>query len=683
MPFVSRFTLYVSCFTLFALTALLVATAPATPRAHGYPRLGMWLPDTWHESITTMARYDFLVLGDWQAEFIPQLQTANPNQLRLVYQAVSEVWYDPDDPSADVLALPHQWFLTQVGSTLTAPINASQTQIAVANVVNADGSATFVVGDTVLIEGETMRVTGINATTKTLTVQRGYVRPASSHAAGTRIAAHITFWPQTWMMNVSTLAPRVVVSPTVGAENWAEYRARQGVQLVGSAAWDGILVDRGEATQSWLIGNSTARTIDPDNSNIIPLDNYAAFDRAWGDGVHAYHSRLRAALGSKPIFVNWGMSNYDLLNGNNFEAFPRDDGSSYSGDWHSTVFGPFDRGSYFDWMTRAQSPNLTMIETYEDDSGPDPDDGSYHNRCIEPGFAPNYRKMRFGLTTALLHDGYFSYEMNTNGHGSLCLMWFDEYDNAGAGRGYLGEPLGSATQAVGALTTPNVVTNGSFESGWSGWNFWADSANGYIATQALDTTTAKHGTTSARVDVTQTPGVDDWRVSLEFAPVSVISGTEYTISFWAKASRDFAIHVWVQQEGTPWIVYGYLTPGSIPTTWQHYELPFVTRGTDSAARLGFSIGAITGTIWLDDVKMQVGSREVWRRDFTHGIALVNATTSPQTLALGGTFQKIRGTQVPTINDGSLASQVTLAPRDGIVLLRPSPLMRAFLPLLAK
>jgi len=50
--------------------------------------------------------------------------------------------------------------------------------------------------EAVLIEGETVWVEAVDKVMKTLTVRRGYVRPASSHAAGTRLAAHITLWPQ-------------------------------------------------------------------------------------------------------------------------------------------------------------------------------------------------------------------------------------------------------------------------------------------------------------------------------------------------------------------------------------------------------------------------------------------------------------------------------------------------------
>ena len=43
--------------------------------------------------------------------------------------------------------------------------------------------------------------------------------------------------------------------------------------------------------------------------------------------------------------------------------------------------------------------------------------------------------MRFGLCTALLGDGFFSYEVSGRGHGALGLLWFDEYDNAGQAAG--------------------------------------------------------------------------------------------------------------------------------------------------------------------------------------------------------------------------------------------------------
>ncbi|MGH8327315.1 MAG: hypothetical protein ACRET2_11175, partial [Steroidobacteraceae bacterium] len=59
---------------------------------------------------------------------------------------------------------------------------------------------------------------------------------------------------------------------------------------------------------------------------------------------------------------------------------------------------------------------------------------------------------------------------------------------------------------------------------------------------------------------------------------------------------------------------------------------------------------------------------------TNGIALVNPKgNGTQTVQLGGTFVKIKGTQDPSVNNGQTVTSVTLNDRDGIILLRQTPL----------
>jgi hypothetical protein len=59
---------------------------------------------------------------------------------------------------------------------------------------------------------------------------------------------------------------------------------------------------------------------------------------------------------------------------------------------------------------------------------------------------------------------------------------------------------------------------------------------------------------------------------------------------------------------------------------------------------------------------------VWRRRFANGMALVNPKgNGAQTVTIGAGYRKILGTQAPTINDGSKVTTVTLADRDGILL----------------
>ncbi|MEK7452563.1 MAG: putative glycoside hydrolase, partial [Patescibacteria group bacterium] len=78
-----------------------------------------------------------------------------------------------------------------------------------------------------------------------------------------------------------------------------------------------------------------------------------------------------------------------------------------------------------------------------------------------------------------------------------------------------------------------------------------------------------------------------------------------------------------------------------------------------------SLGLAKSTITHDLV-----TEKILERQFERGRVLVNATKDEQTISLNGDFEKLRGTQDPTINDGSIVSEVTLASRDGIILLRP-------------
>ena len=61
---------------------------------------------------------------------------------------------------------------------------------------------------------------------------------------------------------------------------------------------------------------------------------------------------------------------------------------------------------------------------------------------------------------------------------------------------------------------------------------------------------------------------------------------------------------------------------------------------------------------------------VWGRDFDKGKAIVNSTNSSQKIRLEGEYEKLHGSQDPTVNDGRIVSTVTIPSQDGIILLRP-------------
>ena len=64
------------------------------------------------------------------------------------------------------------------------------------------------------------------------------------------------------------------------------------------------------------------------------------------------------------------------------------------------------------------------------------------------------------------------------------------------------------------------------------------------------------------------------------------------------------------------------------------------------------------------------STGIWERDFVNGKVVLNATSTAQTIELDGEYEKLHGDQDPLINNGSIVSTLTLASKDGIILLRP-------------
>ncbi len=67
---------------------------------------------------------------------------------------------------------------------------------------------------------------------------------------------------------------------------------------------------------------------------------------------------------------------------------------------------------------------------------------------------------------------------------------------------------------------------------------------------------------------------------------------------------------------------------------------------------------------------------VWRRDFSNAVVLLNAASKEQTINLtDGVYEKIRGQENQTNNGQIIINQITLAPNEGIVLLRKLELLK--------
>ena len=383
-----------------------------------FPRLAAWWPDCGRQPIAQLAKRDWIALQNADADHIAELRAANPSIIVLGTTSGRELNYVLGDynnsRNVELRSASTDWILTQVGSRLTSDITASTTSIPVADVTK------FAVGEMVLVDHELLHVDAIGTASLTVSA-RPTVNPAAAHAVGARIAAVVSAWPGAITFDVSTNCAKADVGH--GLETWNDWNARRGRAIIESADWDGLFVDCLESSPSWMVGGGDVRSIDPLRTNTPVTDGYAAFNAAWSSGAVAYGNELRAAVGSKILIGNGNMRNFNL-NGNVFEDFPRADLAPST--WNLVFTGPwsFPHASYAEWCANTPAVNLTLIQTY--------------------GTATDYKLMRFGLTSALMNDGYF--EMSGTSHAASGLYWFDEYDNAGAGRGYLGRPTGSAVQ---------------------------------------------------------------------------------------------------------------------------------------------------------------------------------------------------------------------------------------------
>jgi hypothetical protein len=86
-------------------------------------------------------------------------------------------------------------------------------------------------------------------------------------------------------------------------------------------------------------------------------------------------------------------------------------------------------------------------------------------------YSPAWQGARYGITAALMNNGYYfadygSYDAETVDN----RRWFDEYDNAGAGVGYLGQPVAGSAGNPQTTAWSNGVWMREFKNGVVLWN---------------------------------------------------------------------------------------------------------------------------------------------------------------------------------------------------------------------
>ena len=449
------------------------------------------------------------------------------------------------------------------------------------------------------------------------------------------------------------LAKRDLTGRFVVAEGLADLIHEVAVQ---SGLWDGVFFDVFCHSITW--SQDASQRIDYARAGYASL---ASFDAAWQAATDTLANRMRRLSGGGPILVGncAGSAHTGTFNGWMRENFPLQGG----GTWYENMLTD-PQGYFADERDFAQPAHNYLFSAMQGL------DGNQYS-------AENTRKVRFGLASAALGEGYgvFGPSDRVATTAPYHSYWYDEYAvDLSNGRsstdrshtGWLGQPLGPAYQMIWAGTNPDAVSNPGFETSVAtGWSFgtFAPAA----ATLIRDNTTAAVGASSAKVTVTASSTVG-WHVNLTTVnSLAVYPWLQYSATFWAKASSPRTLLVVVSNPSGGSVATRSMT---VDTQWRQYQVVLQPSASVSS-KLAFYLGEQVGDVWFDDVHFQQGATNLYRRDFQNGIVLVNPSSQSLLVPLGGTFQRILGLVAAGINDGATITSATVNTSDALFLLTPN------------
>jgi hypothetical protein len=632
------------------------------------------------------SKYGAIDVKSARFSWLKTVQDANPDVLGFRIHCPQEYqgWNDqacrtgsgiPFDGTAAATADCNMYaghWLYAPGSPLSAAITASATSLKVADASRFTVNRYIVIydgGAGAFQNAEHALVSALNTSTNTLTLAaRGYKSTARAHSAGAIVAEHALGngtgdgWEKNWAYNLSTASPRDSSGRQMNEvmADWLEANYnRDGQGAISPVKLTGIVFD---VDFHFVMDGGLGRR--PDVNNDLVQDNGLAAngDNLWGQGLDDLYSMVRERL---PHLVVVGgvieSRGYDFLNGIQLEGWPnRNVGSSapdyrgfdgrlatYSAQIHHGTYGP----RYVEAINRVSTKLYPYSGATVADNAP----------------------FRFAFGTALLDDAWFGQQ-----NAETTDPWWDEYavdtvtGSATYGRaidssptnesairshaGWLGFPQGPRSRVYDLATfapEKSLIADGGFESGTSGWS-------GNNLSLSRDATQRLEGSASLKAGPMQTYRETETGAYAAGPTLSLKANTQYTLAFGARSSTVRTIQVAMGSQTAQ------LT---VPETWSRQIFTFTTTNAGSY-QLRFNLGRESSEVWVDGLYLFEGNADIFRRDFDHGIVVVNATPTARTVALGGTFQRIRGTGQDPLNDGASLTQVTIAPYDSAILVRP-------------
>lgn len=237
--------------------------------------------------------------------------------------------------------------------------------------------------------------------------QPGQIVPWLLQTDGKPIAG----WPGTYMLNMA--APGVI--------DWLAHQTVPAVQQIG---YDGVFIDcLGPHFDSWACEIATGKPYTVDYNADGKDDDRKELAEVWTNAKTALARRTRELIGTETVFManQAGPETFDQLNGIYLEDYIDailDRGMS----WEAVL------EKYLHWTETPRRPNVTVLGCA---SGIEPPFEAY--RLTEEERASYFdrgkvrvERMRFGLATTLMGDGYYSFDLHTRCRGQY--WWYPEFD---------------------------------------------------------------------------------------------------------------------------------------------------------------------------------------------------------------------------------------------------------------
>ncbi|MDD4033882.1 MAG: putative glycoside hydrolase [Candidatus Cloacimonetes bacterium] len=443
---------------------------------------------------------------------------------------------------------------------------------------------------------------------------------------------HASDWPGTWMLNSTPFCPEV------GGQTWTDYLAAFiSTHILANPLWDGVFLDNCYHTIPPINCPNTDC-----NNDSIP-DDLAWRDQQWQAGLRPFIAELKAGHPSKVILGNPGWVFPEALNGAMFEEWDTQNPSFGFGlNWPDFI------SKYDDLEDSFQTPQYHMISA--------------------AGLMNDYQQMRYTLSTALMGNGYYCFDEGPENHGQS--WWYDEYNVN------LGQPLEEFFQEG-----QNMIMNGDFNSGSQGWQVELhDSSNAYLSINS------EAGNPYAAVTITNphpSPTTDNYyQIALKQnnnSNMNLLPNHQYVLRFRAKASYPrpiLTVLLWEDEiNDYPWLCSSKTC--DLTTSWQYFEFKLtISSGyafTPEQVRFTFHLAQAGGTVSFDDISLrQFSLGYPAMREFENGLVICNPSATPISVSLPETYYRIAGSQDPVVNSGNSCTQVSIAARDGIILLKSRP-----------